>query len=383
MKTSQIYLDFAATTPLSTKVREKMEPYFSEDYGNPSSMHLQGIKSERLIKDSKETIAKCLGVSKEEIFFTSGGTEANNLCILGYSTRNQKKGKTIITTKVEHPSVLECFRDLESKGFNVKYVGVDNKGNLDIKFLEDSIDKDTILISIMYVNNETGKINPIDKIVAIRDISNPNCKIHVDAIQAFGKLNIKPKEIGIDMISISGHKIHGPKGIGAVYLKKGLLINPIILGGGQEMGLRNGTQNISGICGFSKAAEIIYNQRERNYEYVGNLKFELIEKLNRYNIDYRMISDSQSIPHIVNIGFANIKAEVLLHFLEEKAIYISTGAACSSRKNISSHVIDQMNVEKKYSDGIIRVSFSEFNSGEEIDYFLENLYSTINRIKIK
>ncbi|HEY9058943.1 MAG TPA: cysteine desulfurase family protein [Pseudobacteroides sp.] len=363
---NEIFLDNSSTTKPYDEVVELMGVISKEVYGNPSSLHKKGIEAEREIKKSRQVIADSLRVNSNEIYFTSGGTESNNLAITGYLFGNPRKGKHIITSSIEHPSVMEIYQHLESSGYTVDFLSVDSNGLVDMGELKSKITGETALISIILVNNEVGAIQPIDEIIKIKDSINKNAVIHVDAVQAYGKMDIFPKSVGIDMISMSAHKIHGPKGSGALYVNKSIRLNPLFLGGGQESLLRSGTENVPGICGFGKAVEITFKNMKENYKAVDALKGSFIMEIQKNIEDFRIISSENSSPYILNVAFGGIKSEVLLHHLEEKNIYVSTGSACSSRKKIHSRVLKAMGVPAKYIDGAIRISLSAFNTDDQV-----------------
>jgi len=352
-------------------------------YGNPSSLHKKGIEAEKMMKKARQSIADTLGASPKEIFFTSGGTESNNLAIIGYLRANPRKGKHVITSKIEHPSVLEVFKFLEENGYNVDYIDVDKNGIIDLEMLKKKISKETALISIMYVNNEIGSIQPIDEIVKIRNTCNKETVFHVDGVQAFGKFKINPAKSGIDLLTISSHKIHGPKGVGALYVNEKVRIKPIIFGGGQETLIRSGTENLAGICGFGLACEICNENINANWSKVLEINKYFRNKLKENIKDIIIISPEDASPYILNVSFKNIKGEVLLHHLEEKEIYISTGSACSSRKSKRSHVLQAMGLSGDIIDGSVRFSFSEINTLEEIDYTVDALKEIIPKIRFK
>jgi cysteine desulfurase len=379
----EIYFDNSATTRPYDEVIEYINYINRNIYGNPSSLHSKGIEAEKLMKKSREIIASALGAESREIYFTSGGTESNNLAIRGYLNANLRKGKHIITTKIEHPSVLEVFKNMSEYGFKTDYLNVDNKGSIDIKELKEKINKETALISIIYVNNEVGSIQPIEEIVKIKNTINRDICLHVDAVQAYGKSRIMPSKTGIDMLSVSAHKIHGPKGVGALYVNKTIKIKPVLFGGGQEALLRSGTENLTGICGFGLATEMIYNSLDKNNEKVSSLKSLFLEQL-RDNIDsYKIISPENSSPYILNISFDRVKAEVLLHHLEEKNIYVSTGSACSSRKRIQSYVLKALGLNQSEIDGAIRFSFSAFNTEVDVTDAVNAIKEILPRIRIR
>lgn len=376
----EIYLDNSATTKPYDDVIEAVNDINKNIYGNPSSLHTKGIEAEKIIKNSRDIIAKTLLAEKDEIYFTSGGTEGNNLAILGYLRANPRKGRHIITTKIEHPSALEVFNFLSlEEGYKVDYIDVDQNGVLNVEDIKEKICEETSLISIIYVNNEIGTIEPIEKIARIKK----DAVLHVDAVQGYGKFKIIPKRLGIDLMTMSSHKIHGPKGVGAIYKNKDVRINPILLGGGQESLIRSGTENVSGIYGFATAASITFDNIEKNYNKCQNLKDILIEKLISNFDGVEIISPKHSSPYILNVSFKNIRGEVLLHHLEEQNIFVSTGAACSSRKNSHSHVLKALGLSTNSIEGAIRFSFSHFNSEEDVEETVNILKSIVPKISIK
>ncbi len=361
----EIYFDNSATTRPFEDVIDYISFINGNVYGNPSSLHTKGIEAEKEVRKARKRIALSMDADDKEIYFTSGGTESNNLAILGYLGANPRKGKHIITTGIEHPSVLEVYRHLEGAGYRVDYVGVDKNGIIDIEDLKNKITDDTSLISIILVNNEVGSIQPVDEVVRAKELLNKNAVIHVDAVQAYGKIKIYPKKTGVDMMSLSSHKIHGPKGVGAIYVNKFIRIKPVLYGGGQEALIRSGTENVSGIGGFGLASEIIFNGIEENFSKVSRIKSLFIEKLKEKIEDYKVISPENSSPYILNVSFGGVRAEVLLHHLEERSVFVSTGSACSSRKNLHSHVLKAMGYEPCDIEGAIRFSFSSFNNEEQ------------------
>lgn len=378
---NEIYLDNSATTRPLDEVTDYMNNINKNVYGNPSSLHKKGIEAEKLVKQARENIACTLGVDGKEIYFTSGGTESNNLAIRGYLDANTRRGKHVVTTVIEHPSVLEVYKHLEEKGYNVDYIKVDSNGVVDLEDLKRKITLETALISIIYINNEIGTIQPIEEIVKVRNILNREAVIHIDAVQSYGKLKILPKKSGIGMMSVSSHKIHGPKGVGALFVDKSIKIKPLFFGGGQESLIRSGTENVPGICGFGLAAEKYFsNLTERNLKII-DLKNIFIESLKEKFDGFKVISPENSSPYILNISFKDVKAEVLLHHLEEKNIYVSTGSACSSRKNIHSHVLKALGLDNPEIDGAIRFSFSGFNTEDDIAETVEAIKEIVPRIK--
>lgn len=370
----EIYLDNGATTRQYDEVTSLIYDVSKNIYGNPSSLHTKGIEAEKLVNSAREAIAASLSAESKEIYFTSGGTESNNLAIRGYLDANLRDGKHIITTKTEHPSVLEVFHHLEEKGFSVDYIGVDKNGLIDLSELGEKINEETTLISIILVNNETGAIQDIEKISSIRNNINPKTVIHVDAVQAYGKMSITPSKLGIGLLSMSSHKIHGPKGVGALYVSKGIKVKPLFFGGGQEALIRSGTENVPGISGFGLAASMTFDKMQYNHNHVSSLKSYFIEKLSKTDIKHIVVSSQTGSPYILNIAFEDIRAEVLLHHLEQEGIFVSTGSACSSHKKNRSHVLKALGISNELIDGAIRFSFSSFNTTDDID-------STVNAIE--
>lgn len=382
-----VYLDNSATTKPYQEAVDVMTKVLTEDYGNPSSLHTLGIAAEKYVKSARKSFATSLGASEEEVFFTSCGTEADNMAIMGAAAARKHQGKKIITTAVEHPAVLEPCRKLEQMGYKVEYIGVDSKCRLDMKQLEAAIDEDTILISVMGVNNETGSIMPIKEIIELKDRynkeHNTGILMHTDAVQAFGKIpvNVKGEFKGVDMISVSGHKIHGPKGIGGIYVKKGLNLPAFIIGGGQENHMRSGTENTAGIAGFGKAMDIAFADFDGRVDKMAKAKARLLEAIKSDVKDIIINSPEESAPSVLNISFMGTRGEVLLHTLEQDNIYVSTGSACSSNKKGQSHVLGAMGLKHKEIEGAIRFSFSEFNTEEEMDYVADKVKQAVTRFR--
>ncbi len=391
----EAYLDNAATTRVSDAVYKKMSDVFLKDYGNPSSMHTIGMRAENYVKESREIISRILKCEPSEIIFTSGGTESNNFALIGAALAYERTGKHIITTKIEHASVYNPILFLESRGFSVDFADVDEKAVVDIDGLCKMIKPDTSVVSVMMVNNEVGSINDISEISRkIKEI-NPDIIFHVDAIQAFGKMEINPRKMGIDLLSVSGHKIHGPKGSGFLYVRKGVKLKPIIYGGGQEKGMRSGTENVPAIAGLGTAAKEMYDELGKNREHLYELKKRLIEGVKDMEdvrihtfydtkIKEHKISDDEikkTAPHIVSIGFKGVRSEVLLHALEDKQVYVSSGSACSSNHPAISGTLSAMLVPKDYLDSTVRFSFCKYTTDEEIEYALEVLHEIVPVLK--
>ena len=370
----EVYLDNSATTKPYAEAVNVMCQVMNSNYANPSSLHRLGKFAEDSLNKSRQTLAKSIGCNQNELYFTSGGTESNNLAIIGYAMANKREGSRIITQPTEHAAVLEPFKYLESQGFEVCYVPVDSFGFPDVKALKNLINDETILLSFMYVNNENGAIFPIEEIA---NLKRGKAALHVDAVQGYGKLNINVKKQNIDMLSISSHKIHGPNGIGGLYVKNSLKINPIVYGGSQEKALRSGTENIASASGFAKAAEIKISNLEDDAKKMESLKQHLKEKLCSKIENVVINSPENSVCSILNVSFPGVKSEVLLHVLESKGIYVSTGSACNSKKKKYSYVLKEMGLKDNIIDSAVRFSFSSFNTIEEIDYTAEVLIKEI------
>ena len=370
----EAYFDNSATTVVTESVKDIVVKAMTEDYGNPSSMHMIGVNAEKYVKTAKENIAKILKVDVGEIYFTSGGTEGNNMAIIGSANANKRAGNRVITTKIEHSSVANPMKYLEKQGFDVVYLPVDNNGIVDMEVLKKEMTKDTILVSIMNVNNEVGAIEPVSEIGKYIKSVNPSVVYHVDAIQAFGKMEIRPRKENIDILTVSGHKIHAPKGSGFMYIKKNTNVNPIILGGGQQEGMRSGTENVPGIAGIGQAAKDCYDNLEKNVAHMTELKDCLIDELSKFDgVTINSQKGNVGAPHIVSASFENVRSEVLHHALEDKGIYISAGSACSSNRPAVSETLKAMGIDSKLLGSTVRFSFCELNKKEEIDYCIKQL----------
>ena len=361
MNENIIYLDNAATTAPSQKAVQAMVKA-AECFGNPSSLHGLGLETEKLITAARKTIASMLGADEKNILFTSGGTEANNMAVFGVANARGKLGNKLITSKIEHPSVLEAFRKLEKDGFDVEYADVDADGIIDLDALENMIDDSTILVSVMHVNNETGVIQPIEKIKEIIKRKAPNAIFHSDCVQSFGKIDVKPKKMGADLITISAHKIHGYKGTGALYVSDMRMLRPIIFGGEQQNEMRPGTENVGGILAFAAAAQ----ERSTDNSHLVNLRNTMKERLSRIPDIKINGSDEYNSGSVLNVSFIGIKAEILLHAIEARKVYVSTGSACSSHKPQPSHVLTAMGLGKKEINGAIRISFDALTTEDEV-----------------
>lgn len=368
-----VYFDNSATTKPYDEVVEVVNEIMTNSYANPSALHSAGINAERLINNARGIVARSLGCKADELIFTSGGTEADNLAILGVAGAYSRKGKHLITSKIEHHAVLDCFKYLETVGFEVTYINAGIDGIIDFEELRNSVRDDTILISIMLANNETGVFQPVDK---IRSISR-NAVIHTDAVQAYGKYDFTG--LDVDLISVSGHKIHAPKGIGALVVKNKTRLNQITFGGGQEKGIRSGTYNTEGIVGLAKAAEITYNNLNDNILYLSDLS-SYFKKLIVENIPDVFFNGNGGV-NVVSVAFKGIRGEVLLHTLEEKGIYVSTGSACNSKSTKISYVLKEMGIAPAIAESTIRVSFSSFNTKEEIDYAVKEISDAVTFLR--
>lgn len=379
----EVYLDNSATTRAYPEVGELVYKVMCRDYGNPSSMHRKGVEAEHYVKDAKETIAKSLKVNAKEIFFTSGGTESDNLALIGVARANKRRGNHLITSSIEHPAILNTMRHLEEEeGFRVTYLPVDAAGRIRLDALKEALCEDTILVSVMYVNNEVGTVQPIEEAVQMVKAYDPQIIFHSDAVQGYGKYRIYPKRMGIDLLSASGHKIHGPKGIGFLYIGEKVKITPIVYGGEQQKNIRSGTENVPGIAGLGLASEMIYKDLDMKVALMRELKAYFIEGLKK--IDRTVIhglTDEGSAPHIISAGIAGIRSEVLLHTLEEKGIYVSSGSACASNHPEISGVLKGIGAAQEYLDATLRFSMSEFTTKEEIDYTLETLYNCVPMLR--
>ncbi len=365
----QCYFDNSATTRCSETVADLMHKVLCEDYGNPSSLHNVGMQGEMYVRNARAQIAKTLKVNEKEIYFTSGGTESNNFAIIGAAMANKRAGNHVITTKVEHPSVVNPFAYLEEQGFEVTYLSVDAYGVISLTELEAAMREDTILVSIMHVNNEIGAVEPIEEAAKIIKAKNPSCVFHVDAIQSYGKYRIYPKKIGVDLLSVSGHKIHGPKGSGFLFIREKTKIKPIILGGGQESGYRSGTENVPAIAGLGQAAVEIYDDFDAHRQKMYALRGRLIERLQEIEgVSINGHLDESNAPHIVSVSVSGVRAEVLLHALEDREIYVSAGSACSSNKPAISKTLQAIGLKSELLDSTVRMSFSIHTTVEEIDY---------------
>ncbi len=370
----EVYFDNSATTKVLDSVKDIVVKVMTEDYGNPSAKHKMGMTAEQYIKEAAEIIAGTLRVSPKEIIFTSGGSESNNMALIETAMANRRAGNHIISTAIEHASVYNPLAFLTEQGFDVTYLPVDSHGHISLHDLEEAIRPETILVSIMYVNNEIGAVEPIEEISKVIKKKNPQILFHVDAIQGYGKFVIRPKRQGIDLLSVSGHKIHAPKGVGFLYVDERVKIKPLIYGGGQQRGMRSGTENVPGIAALGVAAKEMYRDHAAKMEKLYGLKDYMIERLGEIEgTTVNSLPGQASAPQIVSASFAGTRSEVLLHALEEKGIYVSSGSACSSNHPAVSGTLKGIGVKPELLDSTLRFSFGMFNTREEVDYCIETL----------
>ncbi|HWT27471.1 MAG TPA: cysteine desulfurase family protein [Mobilitalea sp.] len=389
----EVYLDNSATTKITENVRDRMMKVLYEDYGNPSSMHRIGIKAEQYMKDAATVIANTLKVESKEIIFTSGGTESNNLALIGTAMANKRRGKHIITTRIEHPSVHQPLVYLEENGFEISFIPVDDTGKILKDKLYELIKEDTLLVSIMYVNNEIGSVQDIQEIAAKLKEIKKDIIFHVDAVQAFGKYRIFPKKEGIDLLTFSGHKIHGPKGTGALYVSEKVKINPIVFGGGHQRGIRSGTENVPGIAGLGQAVAELYVDFDQKMTRLYNLKqtfLREVSKLDGVTINglpkectdrFEIEQLKKTAPHIMSVSFAGVRSEVFLHALEDKGVYISAGSACSSHHPQPSVTLTAIGLPKELMASTLRFSMSDMTTAQDIDYTLEQIKEILPVLK--
>ena len=378
----EVYFDNSATTRCYESVKDIVVKTMMEDYGNPSAMHRKGVEAENYVKKSAGIIAGILKVQEKEILFTSGGTESNNLALIGAAMANRRSGNHIVTTMVEHAAVSQPAAFLQEQGFEVSYVPVDNQGRIKLDALKSVLRPDTILVSVMYVNNEVGAVMPVEEIGKLVHELSPKALFHVDAIQAFGKYRIHPRKAGIDLLSVSGHKIHGPKGVGFLYISEKAKVQPLILGGGQQNGMRSGTDNVPGIAGLGAAAEEIYRNLEKNNENLYSLKEYIAKGLERIpDIRINGMPLREGTPQILSISVMGVRSEVLLHALEDREIYVSAGSACSSHKRKPSATLSAMGMSGDQIESTVRLSFSESNTIEEADCFLRAMEELVPMLR--
>ena len=378
----EAYLDNSATTRCYEEVKDIVVKTMLEDYGNPSAMHLKGVEAENYVKQAAKEIAKTLKVQEKEIFFTSGGTESDNWAVIGTALANSRQGKHIITTPFEHAAVSAPLAWLEKQGYEITEIPVDEKGNLLLERLAETIREDTILVSTMYVNNEMGAVVPAEEIGRIIHEKNPKTLYHVDAVQGYGKYRIYPKKMGIDLLAVSGHKIHGPKGAGFLYINEKAKIQPLLLGGGQQKGMRCGTDNVPGIAGLGVAAKKIYENLEADTARMRELKTYLAAELEKMEqVEINGPEPEKGAPHILNVSFLGVRSEVLLHTLEDRQIYVSAGSACSSHKRAGSASLGALRLSPERKESAIRFSLCEFTTREELAYTLEVLREVLPMLR--
>lgn len=379
----EVYLDNSATTMCYPEVGEMVYKVMCHDYGNPSSLYRKGVEAEHYIRDAKSVLAGLLKVNAKEIFFTSGGTESDNLALIGCARANRRRGNHLITSSVEHPAILNTMRYLEEEeGYRVTYLPVDESGKIRLDALREALCPETILVSVMYVNNELGTVQPVQQAVQIVKRYNQSILFHTDAVQGFGKYRIWPKRLGIDLLSASGHKIHGPKGVGFLYIDSRVKIKPILFGGGQQKDIRSGTENVPGIAGIGLAAQMIYQDLEMKTALMRELKDYFIDGLGKIDdVVIHGACGAESAPHIISAGIGGVRSEVLLHTLEDRGICVSSGSACASNHPAVSGVLKAIGTRREYLDATLRFSMSEFTTKEEIDYTLETLYNCIPMLR--
>lgn len=382
MTEMEVYLDNSATTRCYDEVAELVYKVMCKDYGNPSSLHHKGVEAEQYLRYARQTLAGLMKVNEKEILFTSGGTESDNIALIGAAMAHYRRGRHLITTRMEHPAVLQTMAYLEKQGFEVTYLPVDRMGRISLEDLERAIRQDTILVSIMHVNNEIGSVQPIAEAGELVKRCNAQTLFHVDAVQGFGKFRIYPSRMNIDLMSVSAHKIHGPKGVGFLYIRDGARVNPILYGGGQQKGMRSGTENVPGIAGLAKAAEMVYAGLDRDVDRMYELRRMLIEGVSSIE-DVRVngCPDREGAPHIVSLSVRGVRSEVLLHALEDKEIYVSAGSACSSNKPQISDTLKAIGVERDLLSSTIRFSISVFTTEEEIRYTIQALEEMIPMLR--
>ena len=383
----EAYFDNSATTKVLDCVKDAVVDAMCVNYGNAAAKHRKGVEAENLIREAKKAIADTLKVQEKEILFTSGGTESNNTALIGTALANRRAGKHLITTGVEHASIYSTMSFLEEMGFEVTYLPVDHLGHISLEDLENAIREDTILVSVMYVNNEVGAVEPIEAISQCIKKKNPKTLFHVDAIQAYGKYKIRPKKQGIDLLSVSGHKIHAPKGVGFLYIRDGVKIRPILFGGGQQKGMRSGTENVPGCVGLGVAAREAYKDFDARIEKLYTLREHLIAGLKPLGgVTINGSEDRTNAPQIVSASFEGVRSEVLLHALEDKGVYVSSGSACSSNHPGISGTLKGIGVKKELLDSTIRFSLGDLNTEEEVDYaigVLGELLPVLRRYQMK
>lgn len=376
----RIYMDHAATSPVADEVLEAMLPYFTETFGNASSLHYFGRQAREALEDARAKVADLIKAAPDEIYFTSGGTESDNLAIRGIALKNREKGRHIITTSIEHPAVLEVFRNLESQGFEATYLPVTREGLVDLSELESALRPDTILVSVMHANNEIGTIQPIAEIGEIT--REKGIYLHTDAVQTAGKIPIDVDDLNIDMLSISSHKLYGPKGVGALYVKRGTKIESITQGGGHERNLRPGTENVAGIVGLGRAAELGMETMPEEVPRLSALRDKLKETvLNELEDSWINGHPTKRLPGNLNFGFRRVEGEALLFYLDSKGIAVSTGSACSSAKTEASHVLTALGLKPEDAHGSLRITMGKSNTAEDVQYAGEVIIEAVNKFR--
>ncbi len=370
----EVYLDNSSTTKCRECVAELMVKVMVEDYGNPSSMHQKGVDAEKYIVDAGKIIAKELKVNQKEILFTSGGTESNNIALIGTAYANKRKGRHIITTKIEHPSVKNVMLYLEQQGYEITWLSVDENGHISFDELEKSVREDTVLVSIMHVNNEIGSVQQLEKIAKIIKSINKDTYFHSDCVQSVGKFRLYPKKIGVDLLSASAHKFHGPKGIGFLYIGDNVKIQPVMFGGGQQKNIRSGTENVSAIAGMSEAFKLCYDNFDEKMEKLSQLRDYFVCELEQIeNVKVHCTKDSMPASYIVSASFIGVRSEVMLHTLENSGIYVSAGSACSSHKRADSDTLKAIGLSQQEMQSNIRFSFDTDTTKEELEYCIDEI----------
>ena len=371
----EIYLDNSATTRVFPEVAELMAKVMCEDYGNPSSLHMKGVQAEQYLRSARETFAGILKVNEKEIFFTSGGTESDNMALIGCARAGVRQGKHLITTQIEHPAVLNTMRYLESQGFRVTYLPVDAWGRISLEDLRRAMTPETVLVSVMHTNNEVGSLQPVAEAASLVKRMNPRTLFHVDAVQGFGKAKIYPRRMGIDLLSVSGHKIHAPKGIGALYIREGVNLPPLIRGRGQESGLRSGTEATAQIAAFAAAARLGAAAMDVDTAHMSSLKAYTVDRLAQ-ELPEAVVLVPEGAPHILPISLPACKSEVIVRVLSDHGIYISSGSAC--HKGTLSHVFAALKLPKPQLDGALRISFSYDSTRADVDALIQGLKAAQN-----
>ena len=375
-----MYLDNSATTQVSREVFEEMEPYFTKEFGNPSTLYKIGRESKKALDQARQRVADAINAKPEEIIFTSGGSESDNLAVKGIAFKLRKKGNHIITSEIEHPAIKETLHFLESLDFKVTYLPVYENGIVKVQDVINAITPQTILISIMHGNNEIGTIQPIEEIGKIA--REKNIKFHTDAVQTFGKIDVDVEKLNVDLLSLSSHKINGPKGVGALYIKKGTRVVPLIHGGGQEKGIRSGTENVPGIVGFGKACELAASQLDEHYEKLSSIRDELIEKVLAIIPEAYLNGDKENrLPNVVNFRFKAIEGESLILLLDAKGYQASTGSACSSNKLEASPVLTALGLDPVDVHGSLRISLAPESDEFDVDEFVKIIEESVSRLR--